>query len=152
MLILFHNPVKLIPLRSIALHSLAFHTNPTSTPIQPQYHPSAPHPWVKKQAFVSAPWEPSGVIMIIILFITNIINIVFNIVIQVKSSLRANSYSKNVDEQGKTQTQRSDDDAIATSDAGDGDGDDDGGDDDQGETCFVTDRPTCFPVAQSPEV
>ena len=61
--------------------------------------------------------------MIIILFITNIINIVFNIVIQVKSSLRANSYSKTVDEQGQTQTQRADDDAIATSDASDGEGD-----------------------------
>ena len=90
--------------------------------------------------------------MIIILIITNSINIVFNIVIQVKSSLGANSTSKTVDEQGQTQTQRANDNAIATSDAGDGDGDGNGGDDDHGETSFVTDRPTCFPVAQSPEV
>ena len=116
MLILFHNPVKLIPLRSIALHCLAFRTNPTSTPgtTLPPYPSTTPVPltqgW-KKWAFVSAPWEPSGVLMIIIL----IINIVLNIV-------------------------------IATSDAGDG------GDDEDGETSFVTDQPTCFPVAQSPEV
>ena len=138
------------------MHCIPLHSTliPPVPPVQPQYHPSAPHPGVKKQAFVSAPWEPSGVIMIIILFITNIINIVFNIVIQVKSSLRVDSYSKTVDEQGQTQTERADDDAIATFDASDGDGDGDGhgGDDDHGETCFVTDRPTCFPVAQSPEV